>query len=47
MSFDLEVPAGSYNVKVSALGVENISQLGVGRLQENHIYMKLTLTAMV
>ncbi|MEI6048715.1 MAG: hypothetical protein WCS03_07425 [Bacteroidota bacterium] len=30
MSFDLEVPAGSYNVKVSALGVENLSQLGVG-----------------
>jgi hypothetical protein len=30
MSFDLEVPAGSYNVKVSALGVINISQLGVG-----------------
>ncbi len=30
ISFDLEVPAGSYNVKVSALGVENISQLGVG-----------------
>ncbi|HUX96525.1 MAG TPA: hypothetical protein VMV47_12405 [Bacteroidales bacterium] len=31
MSFDLEVPAGSYNVKVSALGVENVSQLGVGK----------------
>ena len=30
MSFDLEVPAGSYQVKVSALGVENLSQLGVG-----------------
>ncbi len=30
MSFDLEVPAGGYNVKVSALGLENISQLGVG-----------------
>ena len=30
LSFDLEVPAGSYNVKVTALGVENISQLGVG-----------------
>ncbi len=30
MSFDLEVPPGSYNVKVSALGVENLSQLGVG-----------------
>jgi hypothetical protein len=30
MSFDLKVPAGSYNVKVSALGLENLSQLGVG-----------------
>lgn len=30
LSFDLEVPAGSYNVKVSAMGVENVSQLGVG-----------------
>jgi hypothetical protein len=30
LSFALEVPAGSYNVKVSALGVENLSQLGVG-----------------
>jgi len=31
MSFDLEVPAGDYKVKVTALGVENISQLGVGK----------------
>lgn len=31
MSFDLEVPAGNYNVKVTAMGVENISQLGVGQ----------------
>jgi hypothetical protein len=30
MSFDLQVPPGSYQVKVSALGLENISQLGVG-----------------
>ena len=30
MSFDLEVPEGSYIVKVTALGVENLSQLGVG-----------------
>jgi hypothetical protein len=30
MSFDLEVPPGSYNVKVSSLGLENLSQLGVG-----------------
>ena len=29
--FDLQIPAGSYNVKVSALGTENISQLGVGK----------------
>ena len=30
MSFELAVPAGGYNVRVSALGLENISQLGVG-----------------
>jgi len=30
MSFELEVPAGSYQVRVSAMGVENVSQLGVG-----------------
>ena len=30
LSFDLKLPAGAYNVKVSALGLENISQLGVG-----------------
>jgi len=30
MLFDLELPAGSYNVKVSALGLEYSSQLGVG-----------------
>jgi len=29
--FDLDLPAGSYSVKVTALGVENISQLGVGK----------------
>jgi hypothetical protein len=32
MQFDLNVPtAGSYDVKVTALGVTNISQLGVGK----------------
>ena len=31
MVFDLEVPAGSYSVKVTALGIENLSQLGVGK----------------
>ena len=30
MSFDLRLPAGGYNVKVTAIGVENISQMGVG-----------------
>jgi hypothetical protein len=33
MSFDLEVPPGSFNVKVSALGIEFISQLGVGKAE--------------
>ena len=31
-SFDLEVPPGSYTVKVTALGLENLSQLGVGAI---------------
>jgi len=31
--FDLELPAGDYEVKVMALGVENISQLGVGKAE--------------
>jgi hypothetical protein len=30
LSFDLKVPPGNYSVKVSALGLENISQMGVG-----------------
>lgn len=29
--FDLQLPPGSYNVKVTALGIENLSQLGVGQ----------------
>ena len=33
MTFDLEIPPGSYNVRVKALGTENISQLGVGKAE--------------
>jgi len=34
MQFDLKIPsAGSYDVKVTALGVTNISQLGVGKAE--------------
>ena len=33
MLFDLKVPAGSYQVRISALGVENLSQLGVGKAE--------------
>jgi hypothetical protein len=33
MTYNLEIPAGSYQVKVSALGVENLSQLGVGKAE--------------
>ncbi len=33
MLFKLNVPAGNYNVKVSTLGVEFISQLGVGKAE--------------
>jgi len=30
MIFELELPAGHYKVKVSALGIDYTSQLGVG-----------------
>ena len=30
LSFNLKLPAGNYSVKTAALGIENISQLGVG-----------------
>jgi len=33
MLFTLEIPAGSYKVKVSALGIEYVSQLGVGKAE--------------
>ncbi len=33
MKFDLEVPTGNYKVKVSALGIDYISQLGVGKAE--------------
>ncbi len=33
MLFKLEVPAGNYKVKVSALGIEYTSQLGVGKAE--------------
>lgn len=35
LNFDLQTPPGNYNVKVSALGVENISQLGVRKAAGN------------
>ncbi len=33
MQFVLKIPAGNYNVKVSALGTETTSQLGVGKAE--------------
>jgi hypothetical protein len=33
MSFDLELPPGSYNVKISAIGAESVNQLGVGKAE--------------
>jgi hypothetical protein len=33
LTFGLKVPAGNYNVKVIALGSENLSQLGVGKAE--------------
>jgi hypothetical protein len=45
MSFDLEIPAGNYKVKVSALGVENISQLGVGAASGSPYLYELDLNS--
>jgi len=45
MSFDLEVPAGNYNVKVTAMGVENISQLGVGQASGKPYLYELDLNS--
>ncbi len=45
MSFDLKVPPGSYNVKVSALGLENISQLGVGPATGNAYLYEVDLNS--
>ena len=33
MSFELDLPAGNYKVKVSALGIDYTSQLGVGKAE--------------
>ncbi len=33
MLFELELPAGNYNVRVSALGIDYTSQLGVGKAE--------------
>jgi hypothetical protein len=39
MNFDLRIPPGKYTVKVSALGIENYSQLGVGKnTGYSHVY---------
>ena len=43
MAFDLELHAGNYLVKVSALGMENISQLGVGIASGNSTLTELDL----
>jgi hypothetical protein len=37
--FDLPIPPGKYKVKVTALGIENYSQLGVGKnIGYSHVY---------
>jgi hypothetical protein len=33
ITFDLEVPPGSYNVRISAIGTEIVTQLGVGKAE--------------
>ncbi len=43
--FDLKVPAGVYNVEVSALGVSTVNQLGVGKAEGNVQAYELDLNA--
>ena len=45
MLFKLELPAGNYKVKVSALGVEYESQLGVGKAEGKPYVYELDLNA--
>jgi len=45
MSFDLKLPAGSYKVKVKALGIEQISQLGVGKVSGKPYAYELDLNS--
>jgi hypothetical protein len=45
MVFELEVPAGHYQVKVSALGVENTGQLGVGKAMGKVLLHELDLNS--
>ena len=45
MLFELELPEGNYNVKVSALGVEYQSQLGVGKAQGKPYVYELDLNS--
>jgi len=41
--FNLELPAGDYEVKVMALGVENTSQLGVGKAEGKPTIVEMDL----
>jgi hypothetical protein len=43
LSFGLKVAPGSYNVRVRALGAENISQLGVGKAEGNPVLTAVDL----
>ncbi len=40
--FDLELDPGDYDVKVTALGVDYTSQLGVGKAEGKPVCMRLT-----
>ena len=45
MNFDLKIPAGTYDVEVSALGVKTINQLGVGKAEGSVYAYELDLNA--
>jgi hypothetical protein len=45
MKFELELPKGNYNIRVSALGVEYQSQLGVGKAEGKPYVYELDLNS--
>ena len=45
MTFELKIPAGNYDVEVSALGVKTVNQLGVGKAEGSVLAYELDLNS--